>query len=446
MEVLYLTPIFEARSNHRYDTADYERIDPLLGDEEDFRALVAAAEAEGISIVLDAVLSHTGDDSRYFNANGAYDAVGAAQGPASPFYDWYDFSEQPDGKPYRGWWGHMSLPEVDEHDPAWQRYALGWDGGAGLAGGSAGVLQKWLSAGARGYRLDVADELPDDVLERLRTCVKWAKGDAAIIGEVWEDPTVKVSYGVPRTYALGRSLDSVMNYPLRTALIGFALGTLDAHQLAAFLRLQQANYPAPMCACLMNLLSSHDVERLRSVLALGGPLKQLPRDGQRAAVQAISPEQDGRGAQLQRMLAAFLYALPGMPCIYYGDERGLQGGGDPFCRATFPWEGEGACVRTDVGADLTAFYQQIGQMRKESPVLRTGEAVYAAPDDDVVCVVRFDRATDACVVAAANRAAEERTVALDFRSPDLDAPEPPGCVQGLLEISVPAHSTVLFEK
>ena len=261
------------------------------------------------------------------------------QGPESPFYGWYDFTEQADGAPYKSWWGHLSLPEVDERDASWQRYILG----EGETDGSrrGGVLGSWLAAGVRGYRLDVADEIPDDVLERIRTCVKSAKPDAAVIGEVWEDPTTKRSYGVPRTYALGRSLDSVMNYPLRDALIGFAIGRLDAHQLAAFLKSQQANYPGPMHACLMNLLSTHDVERVRSALAVRGPLKQLKRDAQFALGTGLAPCLDARAARQQRMIASLMYALPGTPCIYYGDERGLQGGGDPFCRATFPWDDAG---------------------------------------------------------------------------------------------------------
>ena len=451
VEVLYLNPIFEARSNHRYDTADYGHIDPLLGTDWDFLQLVSDARKMGISIVLDAVLSHTGFDSRYFNGAKNYGEPGAAQGPASPYYDWFDFEHPSGNASYRCWWGDPTLPEVDECNESWQRYMFDSDG----------ILARWLSAGARGYRLDVADEIPDTVLERIRQSIKAADPEAVVIGEVWEDATTKESYGVPRTYAFGRALDSVMNYPLRSALIDFALGTIDAHQLVTFLKLQLANYPEPMHACLMNLLSSHDVERLRSVLAYGGSIKQYTREEQVRIVGAIDAQQDARAVELQRMIVSLLYALPGAPCIYYGDERGLQGGGDPFCRATFPWPAaktdsdtdaqrtamrgadhapeiklvgirgagdvsgdapdETLDARSDCGIDLTAFYQHVGQLRKSSPVLKTGSSAYVAPDDDLACVIRCHG--EGIVIAAANRSERELAVAFDAYAPDVSLPD-----------------------
>lgn len=408
VEVVYLNPIFEARSNHRYDTADYERIDPLLGSEDDFRQLTEAASKLGISIILDAVLSHTGCDSRYFNATGIYAQPGATQGDQSPFYYWFDFTAQDNGTPYRCWWGDPTLPEVNERDQSWQRYMFGEEG----VEAGEGVLEKWLAAGARGYRLDVADEIPDDVLNRVRSCVKRANPDAAIIGEVWEDATTKTSYGAHRDYALGTSLDSVMNYPLRGTLIGFAHGALDAYQLATFLKSQQANYPQPVYRCLMNLLSSHDVERLRSALAFDGSLKQLPRNEQLATVKEITTAQDARAARLQRMLVGLLYALPGTPCLYYGDERGLHGGGDPFCRATFPWDEPASRDRRDCGEDLTSYYQDVGTLRKNTQVLRSGSFACAALHEDVVCAVRFlSEAADAGARGASGALSEQGALA-----------------------------------
>ena len=415
VEVLYLNPVFEARSNHRYDTADYLRIDPLLGTNDDFRRLAQEAQDFGISIMLDAVLSHTGDDSRYFNAQGVYDGLGAAQGPDSPYYDWYDFTPMDNGVPYACWWGHPSLPEVDERNASWQRFVLG-------DGENQGVLPFWLVQGARGYRLDVADEVPDDVLERIRASVKRADPEAVVLGEVWEDATTKTSYGAPRTYAFGRALDSVMNYPLRNALLGFALGTVDALQLAAFLNLQMTNYPPAMHACLMNLLSSHDVERQRSVLALGRSLKTEDRAGQLALTSAITPDEDRAGARLQRMSAALLYALPGTPCLYYGDEKGLQGGGDPFCRATVPWDAESRAQRTDCGIDETAFYQAIGQLRKQSEVLKAGSTAYSAASGDALCVLRV-HSESGLVLAVANRGSAVCEVVVDLARCDVSLPE-----------------------
>ena len=415
VETLYLNPVFEARSNHRYDTADYLTIDPLLGTAEDFERLVDAAREQGISIMLDAVLSHTGNDSRYFDAADVYDEPGAAQGPSSRFYSWYDFTPTESGVPYKCWWGHPTLPEVNEHDPSWQSFMLGGHG-------QQGVLPHWLTRGARGYRLDVADELPDDVLELIRTCVKRTDPEAVVLGEVWEDATTKTSYGSPRTYAFGRSLDCVMNYPMRNALLGFALGSVDALQLATFLKLQQANYPAAMHRCLMNLLSSHDVERVRSVLALGRSLKDEDRAGQLRLTSAITPDQDRKGARLQRLVAALLYTIPGVPCLYYGDESGLQGGGDPFCRQTMPWGDASRAGRSDCGEDLTRFYQDLGQVRKGSPVLRAGQTAYAAPASDVLCVLRWDDRNGEAVLAVANQDEADRPAVVDLAKLDVPLP------------------------
>ena len=385
---LYLNPVFEARSNHRYDTASYERIDPLLGTAEDFERLCARAEELGIRVVLDAVLSHTGASSVYFDG-----PQGALTGEASPYRSWYDFEHPCAFAPYRCWWGHKSLPEVDERDPGWQRYMFGEKDGPG-------VLSTWLARGASGYRLDVADELPDDVLARVRACVKAARPDACVIGEVWEDPCLKVSYGELRSYGLGGSLDTVMNYALRDALLGFALGRLDAYQLATALRGQRLNYPAPLYGSLMNLLGSHDVERLRSVLALGRELKGFSRAEQAALVAGITPEQDARGAELQAMLATFVYGLPGMPCVYYGDECGLQGGADPFNRQTFPLD---RAARRDCGTDLTGLYRNLGAMRRGSPALRGDAAGFVALDSDVLVALRPPVARESGALVAMNR-------------------------------------------
>ncbi|MBQ9042499.1 MAG: glycoside hydrolase family 13 protein [Eggerthellaceae bacterium] len=411
VEVLYLNPVFEARSNHRYDTADYERIDPLLGTNEEFEALVHEAREKGIAIVLDAVLSHTGDDSRYFNAKGAYAEPGAAQSESSAYHSWYDFTPQQDGAPYRCWWGDPSLPEVDERNHSWQHYVLGT------------ILPMWIQSGAKGYRFDVADEIPDEVLRYIREAVKGADPEAVLIGEVWEDATTKVSYGEERTYALGDSLDSVMNYPLRDALLRFALGIIDAYQLATFLKLQASNYPPELYRCLMNLVSSHDVERIRSVLSAGKELRHLRREDQYATVKAITPEQDAHGAQLQKMVAGLQFALPGSPCIYYGDERGLHGGSDPFCRGTFPWSSYARAQRPDCGEDLTDCYRRLGAMRKKSKPLRYGTMSCMAINEDALCVVRAYEESDEVSLTATNRSSKPATLTVDLLSRDLALPE-----------------------
>ncbi|MCR4936470.1 MAG: glycogen/starch synthase, partial [Oscillospiraceae bacterium] len=337
---IYCNPIFESSSNHRYNTGDYHKVDPMLGTNEDFRALCAAAAEAGIRVILDGVFSHTGADSVYFNRYGRYPDLGAYQSQESPYYSWYDFRAFPDD--YRCWWNFRSLPEVNEGDESWQNFVIH---------GKQSVLRRWLRAGAGGWRLDVADELPDETIELMRESLKAEDPQALLLGEVWEDATDKVSYGVQRSYALGRGLDSVMNYPLRAAVLDFLLARSRAEQLRDFLLEQKLNYPAPMYRCLMNLMGSHDTARLRSVLGSGV-------DGEGMDVQAradfrLDRAQRKWGRRLQRLAAAIQFTLPGMPAVYYGDEEGMEGLRDPFCRAPYRRAGEGDSLR-DFYAELAA--------------------------------------------------------------------------------------------
>lgn len=415
VEVLYLNPICEARSNHRYNTGDYQQVDPILGTWEDFERLSAAARKRGIRIILDTVLSHTGASSKYFNLDGSYDSFGAAQGEESPYRSWYDFAHPTQYAPYRCWWNDPTLPEVEEHDPSWQQFVFGGPQDPGSPA-AKGLLAEWVAHGASGFRLDVADEIPDDVLEKIRRAAKAASSDAVVIGEVWEDPTTKESYGSRRQYALGTALDTVMNYPLREKLLQFALGGIDAPQLVTFLKEQKSNYPSPLYHGLMNLLSSHDVERVRSVLDLGEEFRDRPRDEQASMVAGIGDEADAHGSLLQRILACMQYVLPGVPCLYYGDERGMQGGRDPFDRATFPWGG----WRGDCGRDLTGLYQALGKMRAASPTLKCGTVAFYSYGRDVACVLRMtgeeDGRTrlDGAVLCVANRLNQQVDFVVDL--------------------------------
>ena len=366
VDVLYLNPIFEADSNHRYNTADYRKIDPMLGGGKTFRELCAKAKALGIRVVLDGVFSHTGDDSIYFNRYGRYPGPGAYQGEESPYYRWYDFRHFPDD--YRCWWDFDTLPEVRETDRSWQKFVVS---------GDDAVMTHWIAEGASGWRLDVADELPDEVIDLMRRSVKRADADALLLGEVWEDATTKISYGVRRRYALGHGLDSVMNYPFRVAMLDFALGRKDAREFRDFLVGQRLNYPAPMYKCLMNLLGSHDTARLRSVLGSGSDGSELSRADQ--AKFALTEEQDALGRARQKLCAAVQFALPGMPCVYYGDEEGMQGLQDPFCRAPYR--------RRD--GELREHYAALAAARHASPELLRGDAAFAHWGGDVVLILRF---------------------------------------------------------
>ena len=397
---IYLNPIVEACSNHRYDTADYLTVDPILGTNEDMERLCAKAKEMGMRIMLDGVFSHTGADSRYFNKFGHYAEPGARQGPQSPYYDWYDFRSFPDD--YRCWWNFPDLPEVNEENPSWQDFVVT---------GEQSVVKTWLRRGASAWRLDVADELPDGVLSLIRTAAKSVSPDAVVLGEVWEDAVTKTSYGKARNYALGSSLDSVMNYPLRTALIDFFTFRSDARALASFLLCQRLNYPLPMYYSLMNLTGSHDTERIRTALSTRIDARALSREQQSGFI--VTDAQDERGAAMQRLFAAVQYAIPGAPCFYYGDETGMNGMLDPFDRAPFR-----TCARP-----IADTYAVLAGIRSGAAALTTGAAAFSAPESDVLCVVRVitggtdvfgDAAKDGAYLICVNRARGERRVVADM--------------------------------
>ena len=383
--VIYLNPIFEARSNHRYDTSDYGKIDPILGNEQDYVNLCVEAARLGIGIINDGVFSHTGADSIYFNRYGSYPTLGAYQGAQSQFYPWYDFRHFPDD--YRCWWNFKDLPEVNEQNAAWQDYIIG---------GNDSIVRRWLRCGASGWRIDVADELPDEVLSLIRDAAKAEKPDSVIIGEVWEDAVIKNSYGKMRNYALGYSLDSVMNYPFRSAVIDFALKRKTAFELRDFLLGQQHNYPQPMYRCLMNLLGSHDVERLHTALAFDYDVKALDRRQQ--AELTLTEEQTLRATRLQRLCAAIQYCVPGVPCLYYGDEECLDGGRDPFNRKPFE--------PSNIG--LHNFYARLGEIRSFSPALTGGSMQILTPSADVFIILR--QAGNEKITCVINRSDDYYTV------------------------------------
>ena len=322
VEILYLNPIFEAYSNHRYDTGDYTKIDPLLGTMEEFEELCRKADELGMHVMLDGVFSHTGEDSIYFNDYGHYPEKGASQGTDSKYYDWYTFEHFPDK--YRCWWGFKNLPEVRKDNPEYQHF---------MFNDRDGIVPTWIRRGACGWRLDVADELPMDFLRKLRQAAKKAKRDAVVLGEVWEDASNKESYGARRKFLLGDQLDSVMNYVFRGAIINFCRGQ-DARYTMSQIMSVIENYPRPVLRVLMNSLSTHDTERILTML-VGEPLNGRDRAWQ--AHTKLSPEQLQHGIKLLKVASAMQYTLPGFPCVYYGDEAGMEGYRDPFNRCCYPW-------------------------------------------------------------------------------------------------------------
>ncbi|MFR1974295.1 MAG: glycoside hydrolase family 13 protein [Oscillospiraceae bacterium] len=348
VSTIYLNPIFEADSNHRYNTADYHAIDPMLGSEEDFRTLCREAHARDIRIILDGVFNHTGSNSRYFNAEGFYPEPGAAQSTESPYFSWYSFHPWPTD--YDAWWGVHTLPAVNEEQPDYRRFIIS---------DKNSVVRHWLRDGADGWRLDVADELPDDFIAAIRDAIQAEKPNGYLLGEVWEDGSNKIAYSRRRRYLLGRETHGLMNYPFRTALLAW-LGGGDAAAFRDDMETIRENYPPAAFYGAMNFLGTHDTPRILTLLGV----EQTPEDkGQRAAYR-LSPAELARGQKKLRLAAMLLYSFPGSPTLYYGDEAGMQGFEDPLNRGTYPWGGE--------DGSLLAFFRRLGQLRAERISMQCG--------------------------------------------------------------------------
>lgn len=366
---IYLNPVFEAYSNHRYDTGNYSKIDPILGTEEDFKILCAEAKKRGIHVINDGVFSHTGSDSIYFNRNGKYGDGGAYRDKNSPYYSWYKFNDWPNN--YNSWWGFYTLPEVIETDPAFNEYI----------NGKEGIIKKWMQCGNSGWRLDVADELPDEFMEKLRKSVKEENSEAFIVGEVWEDASNKESYGARRKFLLGEQLDSVMNYVFRNAILDFCRGQNARYTMDAIMSVIE-NYPRPVLRVLMNSLSTHDTERALTVIA-GEPLNGRDRKWQ--AETHLSQEQRMTGIKLLKVAVAMQYTLPGFPCVYYGDEAEMEGYRDPFNRCCYPWGKE--------NKELIEWHKQLGDLRKSCSALWDGEFFNVYAEDRRLSYIRHDDRT-----------------------------------------------------
>ncbi len=387
---IYLNPIFEAHSNHRYNTADYSKIDPLLGTTEDFTRLCAKARGLGIHILLDGVFSHTGSDSVYFNRENRYPAQGAYNSKESPYYPWYTFQQWPEK--YDCWWNFVTLPNVTETNPAYNEYI----------NGENGIIRKWLDAGASGWRLDVADELPDEFLDNLRAAAKAQDGGALVLGEVWEDASNKSAYGRRRSYLLGKQLDSVMNYPFRDTILGYLTGGDAAGSMERILSILE-NYPPQVTRILMNHIGTHDT--VRALTALAGEAMHNDRRWQSEA--RLSPQQREHGLKMLRLASLMQYTLPGVPCVYYGDEAGMEGYRDPFNRGCYPWGQE--------DADLIAWYRMLGGLRAECSALAQGEFIPLYADS---CLAYVRQGEVDALLCAFNPTWEEKsfTVPAEWKS------------------------------
>ncbi len=363
--VIYLNPIFKAYSNHRYDTADYKKIDEMLGNEDDFSLLCDEAHKRGIKIILDGVFSHTGSNSIYFDSEKIF-GNGAVSNEKSPYREWYDFKKYPNE--YTSWWGIKTLPCVDENNDSYRDYIIR---------SKDSVVEKWLRLGADGFRLDVADELPDSFILEMRKRMKEIKKDSFLIGEVWEDASNKSSYGSRRKYFTDGELDSVMNYPFRTAIINLVNGIDRGENFKNTVMTIAENYPKDVVNCLMNLLSTHDTVRILS--SFGG---YTPFEKSERAVYRMDNKTKEYAVE-KLFCAVFLqYVLPGMTSIYYGDEIGIEGFEDPFCRSFFDWD------KTQNNTILE-FYREMSKIKANNVCLKNGSVKVEKLKDGVIKIDRY---------------------------------------------------------
>lgn len=388
VETLYFCPIFEAAENHRYGTADYSNIDPMLGTEEDFTQLCEMAHQRGMRVMLDGVFNHTGYVSRYFNGDGFYPTPGACQSEDSPYRSWFNFIHWPDQ--YESWWGIYSLPAVNEHDPSYRNF---------IFGGEDSVVRRWLRAGADGWRLDVADELPDDFVRGIHEAARAEKPDAVIIGEVWEDGSTKVAYGVRRRHIMGRHCDGLMNYPFRNAVIAYLKGG-DAADFVNAMETLRENYPRFAYYSAMNSLGTHDTARILTLLGAEEGCEHQSKEWR--SNYRLGPDQRRRAKELLKLGAALMFAFPGSPTVYYGDEAGMEGFEDPFNRRTFPWGRE--------DSELMGWFSRLGHLRKQSQALRQGDIHYRVGKGPVLAFTRTQG--EETILAVFNTGSEEATLRL----------------------------------
>lgn len=352
--VIYLSPVAEAYSNHKYDVGDFMKVDAGFGGDRALAELTEKAASLGIRVMLDGVFNHVGDNSVYFNKYGTYPSIGAYQSKESPYADWFTFYRFPDL--YECWWGVTNLPKVRK-TPEYQAFI------------TEQVIPHYMRLGVGGWRLDVVDEYSGAFLEGITRAVRACDPQAPVIGEVWEDASCKVAYGERKKYFCGGRLDGVTNYPLRDALIAFLTGR-DTQTLALTLHAQYLRYPAAHRRSLMNMLGSHDTVRI--VNALAGADGEGLSEAERAALRLTAAQ---RQSAVRALKAAYLFlcAQVGWPCLYYGDETALEGCADPFCRRPYPWG--------SADAELIGYFRRCAAMRREYGLgFYTSEYVLDAPE------------------------------------------------------------------
>lgn len=329
---IYLNPISQANSSHKYDTADYKKVDDMFGTEQDFKDLIDKAQKKGIKIIIDGVYNHTGSDSIYFNKENRFNSNGAYNSKNSPYYDWFDWIEYPDK--YQSWWGIDTLPAIKEESEDFAEFIAG----------DNGVIEKFMNLGVFGVRLDVVDEIRDKFVKKISDRVKKHGRHKVIMGEVWEDASTKISYGARREYFADNELNSVMNYPIKESILNY-MRSKEPTELVSTIRMLQNNYPKVIQDNLMNFLTTHDTNRAFSELekAYGGD-KELAK-------------------KLLKICFALLYTVTGVPSIFYGDEYGMENN-DGSSRGCFDWNNN--------ENELYEFVKRLGIIRQLS-VLKDGD-------------------------------------------------------------------------
>ncbi|MBR2827749.1 MAG: glycoside hydrolase family 13 protein [Bacilli bacterium] len=354
VSILYLSPIVYSQSNHRYDTSDYEQVDPYLGNWEDLEELCNMAHKKGMKVIVDSVFNHTGNDSKYFNEYHTFDTEGAFDHPNS-YYGKYYKKREIDGKTqFEYWWGFKNLPVCNGNSYEWLNYITG----------VGGVIDLWFSHGIDGLRLDVADLLTDEFIENIRTAVKRNKEDGFIIGEVWKNP-MRMNRGYIES---GRGMDSVMNYPLVDALIRYYKYE-DRDKLRYVIEDTQTEYPDEVILSLMNFTSTHDISRAINIFSSDeefSPYSEwvwdnIHNDRKYQEKYKLTKEQYEKGKETYKSYLFSLTFLPGILSLFYGDEVGLEGLGNLSNRGTFPWN--------HIDSDLLKYVQELGKIREKEKFL-----------------------------------------------------------------------------
>ena len=410
VNTLYMTPIFQSESVHKYDTANFTQIDPGFGTMQDYLNLVKAAKARGMHIILDTAFEDTGSDSVYFNRFGAFGNNGAYQNgqpnTSSPYYQWFEWA--PGQKPpYSSWWGYDTLPLTNTNNASYQNFA------------DNTVGQYWIEQGASGWRLDSADNGNFSVpwWNAFRQAVKKIDPNAAIIGEIWNN----ASNDGGTDWLTGSTFDSVMNYQFRNAVLDFFQGNyndgneqhnaVDAAGFNQELMTLYNDYPLQSFYAMMNLVDSHDTMRILSVL------ENVPSPTNMTALQQATYQptaaQQQLGIEKLKLVSDFQFGFPGDPTVYYGDEAGVTGYKDPLNRGTYPWG--------LANQDLLNHYRKLGAIRDANPVLQTGTFAPLYMQGNVYAFARTitggkdvfgDAAQNASAVVAMNNSASPTTVTI----------------------------------